>query len=59
VLRQNNITLTGIGFNMADKFPILQQQEPIDIVFTLDENVWNGETNLQMKMIDLRISGSW
>lgn len=59
VLRQNNITLSGIGFNMADKFPILQQQEPIDIVFTLDENVWNGETNLQLKMIDLRISGSW
>jgi single-stranded-DNA-specific exonuclease len=59
VLRQNNITLTGIGFNMADKFPILQQQEPMDIVFTLDENVWNGETSLQLKMIDLRINGSW
>lgn len=59
VLRQHNITLTGIGFNMADKFPILQQQEPMDIVFTIDENVWNGETNLQLKMIDLRISGSW
>lgn len=59
VLRQNNITFTGIGFNMAEKFPILQQQEPIDIVFTLDENVWNGETSLQLKMIDLRISGSW
>lgn len=59
VLRQNNITLTGIGFNMADKFPILQQQEPVDIVFTIDENVWNGETSLQLKMIDLRISGSW
>lgn len=59
VLRQNNITLTGIGFNMADKFPILQQQEPIDIVFTVDENVWNGETSLQLKMIDLRINGSW
>lgn len=59
VLRQHNITLAGIGFNMADKFPILQQREPIDIVFTLDENVWNGETSLQLKMIDLRISGSW
>lgn len=59
VLRQNNITLTGIGFNMADKFSILRQQEPVDIVFTIDENVWNGETNLQLKMIDLRISGSW
>lgn len=59
VLRQHNITFTGIGFNMADKFPILQQQEPMDIVFTIDENVWNGETNLQLKMIDLRISDPW
>jgi single-stranded-DNA-specific exonuclease len=56
VLKQNNITLTGIGFNMADKFPLLQQQKPLDIVFTIDENEWNGEKNLQMKMIDLRIA---
>ena len=56
VLKQNNITLTGIGFNMADKFSLLQQQKPLDIVFTIDENEWNGEKNLQMKMIDLRLS---
>ncbi len=56
VLKQNTITLTGIGFNMADKFLLLQQQKPIDIVFTIDENEWNGEKNLQIKMIDLRIS---
>ena len=54
VLKQNNITLTGIGFNMAEKFPLLQQQKPLDIVFTIDENEWNGERNLQMKMIDIR-----
>lgn len=56
VLKQNNITLTGIGFNMADKFPLLQQHQPLDIVFTIDENEWNGEKHLQMKMIDLRIA---
>ncbi len=56
VLRQHNITLTGIGFNMAAKFHLLQQHQPLDIVFTIDENVWNGETNLQMKMIDIRLS---
>jgi single-stranded-DNA-specific exonuclease len=59
VLKQNNITLTGIGFNMAAKFPLLQHHKPLDIVFTIDENVWNGETNLQLKMIDLRQSGSY
>ena len=56
VLKQNNITLTGIGFTMAHKFPLLQKNQPLDIVFTIDENVWNGETSLQLRMIDLRIS---
>jgi single-stranded-DNA-specific exonuclease len=55
VLRQNNITLTGIGFNMASKFSLLQNKQPLDIVFTVDENEWNGEKNLQLKMIDLRV----
>ena len=58
VVKQNNITLTGIGFNMASKFPLLQMHQPLDLVFTIDENVWNGETSLQLKMIDIRISKS-
>ncbi|MDE3142747.1 MAG: single-stranded-DNA-specific exonuclease RecJ [Bacteroidota bacterium] len=55
-VRQNKISFTGIGFNMADKFHLLQMQKPLDIVFTLDMNEWNGEKNLQLKMIDLRLS---
>ena len=58
VLKQNNITLAGIGFNMANKFSLLQMKQPMDIVFTIDENVWNGESSLQLKMIDLRPSGN-
>jgi single-stranded-DNA-specific exonuclease len=58
VLKQNNVTLTGIGFNMADKFPLLQNRQPLDIVFTIDENEWNGEKNLQIKMIDLKPAGA-
>lgn len=55
VLKQQNITLTGIGFNMAAKFPLLASKQPLDIIFTIDENEWNGEKSLQMKMIDVRI----
>ena len=58
VIRQHDKTFTGIGFNLADKFPILQTKKPFDLVFTLDENEWNGETNLQLKIIDLQLSGS-
>jgi single-stranded-DNA-specific exonuclease len=56
VLKQGNSTFTGIGFNMANKFPLLQSRKPLDIVFTIDENEWNGETTLQLKMIDLKLS---
>ncbi len=56
VVKQNNITLTGIGFNLAEKFHLLQLKKPLDIVFTIDENEWNGTTTLQMKVIDIRLS---
>lgn len=54
VLRQNDITLTGIGFNMASRFEMLRNRQPVDIAFTIDENEWQGEKNLQLKMIDIR-----
>jgi single-stranded-DNA-specific exonuclease len=56
VVKNENITLTGIGFNMAEKFPVLQTNQPFDIAYTIDENEWNGETNLQLKVIDIRPS---
>ena len=55
VLKQGHTTFSGIGFNMADKFPILQLNQPLDIAFTVDLNEWNGEKNIQMKMIDIRL----
>jgi len=55
--KQDNIILTGIGFNMSDKFHLLQAKKPIDVVFTIDENEWNEQKNLQLKVIDIRLSG--
>jgi single-stranded-DNA-specific exonuclease len=55
-LLQDNIIFTGIGFNMAGKFTLLNLKKPIDIVFTIEENEWNGNTHLQLKMIDFRLS---
>jgi single-stranded-DNA-specific exonuclease len=55
-LKQDNIVFNGIGFGMAEKFPLLESKKPIDVVFTLDENEWNGNKQLQMKVIDIRLS---
>ena len=55
-LKQNNTVITGIGFNMADKFHLLQMKKPVDVVFKVDENEWNGNKTLQLRVIDFRIS---
>jgi single-stranded-DNA-specific exonuclease len=39
---------------MADKWPLVQSGKPMDIVYTLDVNVWNGETSLQLKILDIQ-----
>ena len=56
VVSQDNIVFSGIGFNLAHKADQLAGKQPVDIVFTLDENEWNGNKNLQMKVIDLKKS---
>lgn len=53
-LQQGAIVFTGIGFNMADKFHLLHLRRPVDIAFTLDENEWNGNKHLQLKVIAIR-----
>lgn len=55
-LKQNSTVITGIGFNMADKFHLLQMKKPVDVVFKIDENEWNGNKSLQLRMIDFRLS---
>jgi single-stranded-DNA-specific exonuclease len=56
VIRQEDIILNGIGFNMADKYALLLLKKPMDIIFTIDENEWNGNKNLQLRVIDLRLT---
>ena len=54
VVKQEMISFNGIGFNLAEKFDLLK--DPVDLIFTIDENEWNGNTSLQLKVIDLRKS---
>ncbi|MEP7166239.1 MAG: single-stranded-DNA-specific exonuclease RecJ [Ferruginibacter sp.] len=56
VVKQHDIVLNGIGFNMSDKFYLLSLKKPLDIVFAIDENEWNGNKTLQLKVIDIRLS---
>ena len=55
-LKQNNAGFKGIGFNMAHKFSLIESKKPLDVVFTLEENEWNGQKSLQLKVIDFKLS---
>jgi single-stranded-DNA-specific exonuclease len=55
-LRQQNCSFKGIGFNMAEKFAMIETKKPLDIVFTLEENEWNGQIKLQLKVLDFKLS---
>ncbi|MET0636800.1 MAG: single-stranded-DNA-specific exonuclease RecJ [Chitinophagaceae bacterium] len=55
-LQQNGVTLTGIGFNMREKMEVIEQKLPMDVVYRLDENDYNGVKSLQLKVVDIRVS---
>ncbi len=55
-VKQNNNILSGIGFKMPDKLDIVKSGKPFDIVFTMDENEWNGNKRLQLMVVDCRLS---
>lgn len=55
---QDGYRMNGIGFNLAEKYDALNQPDAMDIVFTLEENYYNGKMSLQMKVIDFKIAGN-
>jgi single-stranded-DNA-specific exonuclease len=48
----NKQTLNAIGFNLGDKINVAQND--FDILYSLDENVWNGNKSIQLILKDLR-----
>jgi len=53
-VKQNGVAMSGIGFNMPEKADLVFSGKPFDIVFTLDENEFNGNTRLQMMVLDCK-----
>ncbi len=46
--------LTAIGFNLADLVDTRWFESPVDVAFKLEEDEWQGFTNLQARVVDLR-----
>ena len=54
-LNQNgNEKLVAIGFGLGNKYELTSNKKPFKIVYSIDENHWNGSTSLQLKLRDLK-----
>lgn len=51
----NSITLDAIAFGMGYMYGDLKLGDTVDVAYTIDENTWNGNTKLQLKVKDLKI----
>ncbi|WP_232798261.1 single-stranded-DNA-specific exonuclease RecJ [Salinibacter altiplanensis] len=52
-------TYDAIGFGMGEKLSVLRESQetgtPVELLFSLEENTWNGRTTLQLKARDVRL----
>ena len=46
--------ISAIGFNLGKKVEIVQGLKPFEMVYSIDENHWNGNTTIQLKARDIR-----
>ena len=52
--RKSSINFVGIGFGMGDKIDTISNGKQFDAVYSIDENEWQGNTSLQLKLRDIR-----
>ena len=51
ILTQNGTPkIVGIGFGLGTELPIIKKNDPFKVVYSIDENEWNGRVSLQLKL---------
>jgi len=53
-VQPDSAQVVAIGFNMGDKLPLVTNQKLFDAVYSIDENHWNGQVSVQLKLKDIR-----
>jgi single-stranded-DNA-specific exonuclease len=57
-VRSERAIREGIGFNLGFLHPELAGAREVDLAFSLEENVWNGEVSVQLNLKDVRTNDS-
>ncbi len=46
--------IDSVGFNLGKKLDIVRGLKPFDMVYSIDENHWNGNITIQLKVRDIQ-----
>ncbi len=55
-LKSKDKVFEAIGFGMGEKASKIKTGKLVDIVYTIDENVWNDKKSLQLKIKDIKLT---
>jgi len=58
VTQPNSNSLVSIGFGMGDKVNLITENKIFKAVYSVDENEWNGNVSLQLKLRDIKAQDS-
>lgn len=53
-MQEKGKPITGIGFGLGDRLPLVVDRRPFSMAFSIDENEWNHQVNLQLKLKDIQ-----
>lgn len=56
VRQPNAPNIVGIGFSLGDKYDLINDKKLFNAVYSIDENHWNGNVSLQLKLRDIKES---
>ena len=54
VKQQDSPAITAIGFGLGNKIDFIENRQEFSAVYSIDENEWNGNTSLQLKLRDIK-----
>lgn len=49
-ISQDNNSIVCIGFGLGEKLHVVSNKKPFSATYTIDENHWNGNVSLQLKL---------
>jgi single-stranded-DNA-specific exonuclease len=53
--KDSSSNMDAIAFGMGSYYDEIKNKEKFSICYTIDENVWNGKTSLQLMVKDIKL----